>query len=166
MRYITFLVPLCFAVGCKEAERSAGRGVERDILDYRAEYPHMNSTIHYPDGSTYRPRYGDDQLEKAEMLLSTVYERPWTVSKVVGWYRDAEKPEVRAALLRVLAASRDERAIPLLGAALDDDELDVRVAATYGILDYFLETAVEGGTEAHMMAAHEWWVRWQSKQGK
>ncbi|MHC4192784.1 MAG: hypothetical protein ACYS8I_08975 [Planctomycetota bacterium] len=106
------------------------------------------------------------KLEKAEKLLSTKYERPWTVPRVIEWYRDAEQPKTRAALLRLLAASQDGRAIPILGAALDDSVVNVRIAATYGILDYFLGRAVEGGTEGHMMAAHEWWVQWKSKQEK
>jgi len=166
MRYMTLLVVLCFAVGCRDSEPDAGKGAETDILNYRAEHPHMNSTIHYPDGSTYRPRYGDMKLEKAEKLLSTKYERPWTVPKVIEWYRDAEQPKTRAALLSLLAASQDERAVPIIGAALDDSMLEVRVAATYGILDYFMETGVEGGTEQHVMAAHKWWVQWKSKQEK
>jgi HEAT repeat protein len=123
----------------------------------------MNSIIHYPDGSTHEPKYGDLILEKAERLLSSKYERPWTVSSVIQWYNMAEEREIRTALLRLLAASRDERAIPFLGAALGDNELDVRVAATYGILDYFMETAIQGGTEQHMMAARKWWQQRKSK---
>jgi hypothetical protein len=35
----------------------------------------------------------------------------------------------------------------------------------YGILDYFMETAVNGGTEQHMTAAHKWWQEWKEKHG-
>lgn len=166
MGRIIFITVLCLSVSCTTSGPKTVKEVDFDILEYISDNPHKASIIHYPDGSTYRPKYGDMRLEEAEKLLAEKYERPWTVAKVVQWYQGTNEPETRSAFLWLLAASRDERAIPYLGSALDDSALEVRIAATYGIMDYFMETAVQGGTEQHMMAAHKWWEERKSKYAR
>ncbi len=166
MRYVIFIAVLGLVIGCTAREPATKKEADVDILEYLSKHSHKVSIIHYSDGSTYKPKYGDINLEKAEELLAGKYERPWTVSKVAQWYQETKEPKTRAALLWLLAASRDERAVSYLGSALDDPALDVRIASAYGINDYFLDTAMPGGTEQLMIAAREWWQERKSKHKK
>ena len=130
---------------------------ERDILDFAAKNPRA-SQVQNPDGTRRTPKYGDYELEEAVEQLKN-YSQPFTVQKVISWYSEAKDAKIRTSLLRVLAVSRDPRAALVLGNSLKDDSLDVRVAATYGLMDYFMLTAISGGTEGHMAAAQEWWEK-------
>jgi len=130
---------------------------ERDILDFAAKNPRA-SQFQNPDKTWRTPKYGDYELEQAAEQLKS-YPQPFTVPKVISWYSKAKDAKIRASLLRVLAVSRDPRAALALGNSLKDDSLDVRVAATYGLMDYFMLTAISGGTEGHMLAAQEWWEK-------
>src|SRR6185503_7296904 len=109
---------------------------EPDILDFAAKHS-LNKSVQQPDGSWRIPKFGDDLLEQAVANLRA-YPRPWTVSKLLIWYRQAKGDQTRSRLLRVLAASRDPRAAIALGGALGDEKLEIRTAATYGLLDYFI----------------------------
>lgn len=105
-----------------------------------------------------RPAYGDLELEQAEIALKSKRPRPWTVSVLEAWFAEAKDEKVRAALVYVLAASRNASVLPLVGTALSDEQLHVRVAATHGVLTYWRrEPTAGGGTEQAMLAAREWW---------
>ena len=162
MRIIIFLALLFCIPGCiaNEDGQEAKTPVEEphDILEYVAKHPRGVSIVTLPDGSQYVAKYGDFDLEQAEKVLTGKYPRPWTVTKAIRWYRDAKDAKVRGALLRLLAASRDSRAVPILGAALDDPSLKVRASAMYALLDYFIGT-VEGSSEQHAEAARLWWKK-------
>ncbi len=146
----SFLICAC----ATQPDRPAGR-VEDDILKHAAERAPFHQTV----GPERRvPQYGNVKVEKAVETLSSHYEGPWTVPNVIQWYRDAKEPKTRAALLHVLAASCDSRAVPILGPALHDKVLDVRIAATYSLLDYFVKTVRGGGTEQQMEHARGWWT--------
>jgi hypothetical protein len=132
-------------------------GQERDILDFAAIKPRA-SQVKNLDGTWRTPKYGDYQLEQAVERLKD-YSQPFTVPKVISWYSEAKDEKIRASLLRVLATSRDPRAGLVLGSSLKDDSLDVRVAATYGVLDYFIDIIDNGGTDQHMIQAQEWWEK-------
>jgi len=92
------------------------------------------------------------------------------IAQKIHRYRAATNPEHRAALLKELAPSRDPRAAVVLGEALKDPVLALRVIATRGLLDYYLPALVEGGSEQQMEAALHWWkknearLRRQAKQ--
>ena len=128
---------------------------EADILGYAAGHP-LSVMVLGPDGTPRRPKYGDPTLLRAEKALKN-HAKPWTVKKVLSWYKEAGDGKTRAHLLRVLAASRNPKAAIELGRSLEDKNLDVRVAATYGLLDYFQTTLVSGGSESHMAFAAKWW---------
>jgi hypothetical protein len=68
--------------------------------------------------------------------------------------RDGQR---RADLLKQLAPSQDPRAAVLLGEALDDEDVRVRLAAAYGLLDNFMPHPIAGGTEQHIDAARAFW---------
>lgn len=127
---------------------------EPDILELAAKDP-FALEVSGPDGKLRTPRFGDPELERAEATFAIP--RPWTVSKILRRYRDSESIDERVLLLRVLAASRDPRAAVVLGETLTHDDLDLRVAATEGLCDYFLDLLVDGGLESQMHAAEEWW---------
>ena len=128
---------------------------ERDILDFAAKNP-RRSQVRNPEGTWRIPKYGDYRLEQAVEQLEN-YLQPFTVPKVTAWYFKAKDGKIRAALLRVLAVSRDPRAALVLGNSLKDDSLDVRIAATDGLMDYFLPSIAGGGTEQQMLAVQIWW---------
>src|SRR5262245_22902007 len=86
---------------------------ERDILDFATKNP-RGQQVQKPDGTWRTPKYGDYELEQAVELLKN-YSQPFTVRKVISWYSEAEDAKIRAALLRVLAVSRDPRAALVLG---------------------------------------------------
>jgi hypothetical protein len=135
----------------------AAFGQERDILDFAAANPRA-SQVRNPDGTWRTPKYGDYELERAAERLKD-YPPPFTVPRVISWFREAKDEKIRAALLRMLAASRDARAALVLGDNLKAESLDARVAATYGLLDYFIDYTIAGGTEQHMIQAQEWWEK-------
>ena len=115
------------------------------------------SGCHHSAGRAASKTNSSSRLGRAEEALKD-HAKPWTVRKVLAWYKQARDAKTRAHLLRVLAASRHPKAAIELGEALNDSELEVRVAATYGLLDYFWPTlAPTGGTEVHMAAAAKWW---------
>lgn len=126
-----------------------------DILAFAAKNPRI-SQVKNPDGTWRTPKYGDYELEQSVMQLEN-YTQPFTVPKVISWYSKSKDGKIRARLLRVLAASSDPQAAVVLGNSLKDSSLDVRVAATYALMDYFMLTVVSGGTEGHMIAAQAWW---------
>jgi hypothetical protein len=141
------------AVVCACAPKSPP---EPDILELAASNPRVTQ-VQAPDGTYRTPLYGDPDLERAESALHDI-PRPWTVSRMLKHYRDTRSVERKVLLLGVLAASRDPRAAVALGETLHDEELDLRVAATLGIVDYFFEDRFGGADLQGMMTdADEWW---------
>jgi hypothetical protein len=130
---------------------------ERDILDFAAKNPRA-SQVQNPDGTYRTPKYGDYELERAVEQLKN-YSQPFTVPKVIRWYRQAKDEKIRASLLRVLAASRDPRAALMLRKSMNEGSLDLRWAATYGLMDYFILFIVDGGTEQQIILVQEWWEK-------
>ncbi len=128
---------------------------ERDIIDFAAKNPRALK-VQNPDGTYRTPKYGDQYLEQAVERLKN-YSQPFTVSKVISWFSKAKDEKIRVALLRVLAVSRDPRGAIVLGNSLKDDSVDVRIAAAYGLMDYFLPSITDGGSEQQMIAVEEWW---------
>jgi hypothetical protein len=119
-----------------------------------------------------RPKYGDYDLERAEKTLEGRLLRPWTVKALMKHYAESSDPhpghsdwEARAALIYLLAASRRPEALPLVGDALHDESLDVYVAATMGILQYWYEGPVPGddNLEGMVPRARKWWSERKDK---
>jgi hypothetical protein len=139
---------------------------DSDVLEHLARFP-GGEVVARADGRQHHPRYGYSSLEAAETALAPSVPRPWTVAALRKAYAEAsaklrdaaEGVEARrAALVTLLAASRDEGALALVGAALDDASLEVRVAATWGILTWWRREGVPGGgLECAMDAAATWW---------
>ncbi len=134
---------------------------ERDILDFASKHSLMQQ-VKSPDGIYRTPKYGDYELEQAVEQLKD-YSQPLTVPKVISWYSEAKDEKIRVSLLRVLAASRDARAALVLGNLLKDDWLSIRVAATYGLKDYFIQSYLGRSTEDHMLAVQAWWEKNQER---
>ena len=66
-------------------------------------------------------------------------------------------------MVYVLAASRNVDVLPLVGAALSDEQLVVRVAATHGIRTYWdARPLTDGGTEQALELARSWWAAYQA----
>jgi hypothetical protein len=131
-----------------------------DVLGHLQRFP--GSEVVTTEGKKRYAKYGDFDLEQAELTLKGKRARPWTVEVLKTWYEktapDTGEEKTRAALVYLLAASRSASVLPIVGAALADDELDVRVAATYAILAYWDEEPIpEGGTEDAMLRAQAWW---------
>jgi hypothetical protein len=132
---------------------------EPDILEQAAAHPRGAESVEQADGSWVKSKYGDHRLAEAGTFLSTRYPRPWTVTQTLAWLQSATDDGTRVHLLRLLAASRDPRAALILGAAINSDSPDVRMAACYGLLDYFVTGGKEnGGTEQHITDAQEWFA--------
>ena len=140
-----------FSFGVTEAPA----GVHDDILDRARQRPPKQSRTG-DDGKPVFPKYGHFEVDAAASALAEI-PRPWTVKTMVRAYEREEDPKRKAHILWVLAASRDPRAAVILGPGLTDKALDVRVAATYGLMDFFMDRLVGGGTEQHMSAAQKWW---------
>jgi hypothetical protein len=126
---------------------------EIDIIGQAVAHPRHES-VKQPDGTFKESKYGDHKLAEAETFLSLSHPRPWTVAHAIEWFHKADDRS-RIHIIRLLAASRDPRAALVLGAAL---ESNVSLAAGEGLIDYFLPTAVCGGTEQQMEAAREWFA--------
>jgi hypothetical protein len=128
-----------------------------DLLGEIAKRPPRQSR-RSDDGNIIQPKYELFEVDAAVDALSDV-PRPWTVAEMIRLYEQEKDSTRKAHVLWILAASRDPRAGVILGEALTDDVLGIRIAATYGLLDIFLERLVSGGTESHMFAAQEWWKK-------
>lgn len=137
--------------------------LSEDILELVAKHP-LGVQVIGPDGSYKPAKFGDPKLARAVEHLKFIA-RPWTVSVITDRYLTSKgrDDQISADLLRVLAASRDLRAAAVLGPALYDSSLTIRVAATYGIMDYLMDMPVNGGTEQHMEAAKKWWQQQQQQ---
>jgi hypothetical protein len=145
----------------KPSSETDDNSQERDILDFADKNP-RKSQVQNPDGSWRIPKYGDYKLEQAVKELKN-YAQPFTVPKLIVWYTEAKDEKTRANLLRVLAASRDARAALVIGNSLKDESLDVRIAATDGLLDYFILYSIAGGSEQQMMFVQDWWEKNREK---
>lgn len=154
------------AIDKSDKVRQTGEPVsaqEQDILETVAKHP-LGAQVKAKDGSWKPAKYGDPKLAVAVEHLASI-PKPWTVLSITRNYHamKGKNDQLCAHLLRVLAASRDPRAATVLGPALSDGSLAIRVAATYGIMDYFMDHPVNGGTEQHMEAAQQWWQQQQTK---
>jgi hypothetical protein len=75
MRYIIFITALCLVSSCTVSKPETEKETDVDILEQLAKHPHKVSIIHYSDGSTYKPKYGDIKLEEAEKFLTGTYQK-------------------------------------------------------------------------------------------
>lgn len=125
---------------------------EEDILEILARHP-RNVLV-----NGHATKYGDPDIERAAATLKSV-PHPWTVSHFIHMFmmNSSGDSTKSAAILTVLASSREPRAAVVLASALDNASLDIRIAATYGLMNYFLDEPVSGGTEQHMEAVKHWW---------
>ena len=126
-----------------------------DILELATRHPpRMWRT---ENGQKVHPKYRHFEVDAAAEALADV-PRPWTVRSMIRFYEGETNYDRRAHALWILAVSEDPRAAVVLGEALDDEALQVRVAATYGLLDLIIRVGVVGGTESHMIAVQRWWA--------
>lgn len=99
-------------------------------------------------------RFGDPELDAAELALRDLLPRPWTVGRIVplfeasarlarspGNAEDASAAEEWSALMmhlgRILASSRDSRAAVALGLVLEGERLPAMCAIATAFWDYF-----------------------------
>jgi hypothetical protein len=89
-------------------------------------------------------RYYSCDVDRAEAFMTSRYPRPWTLAKVLGWYREATDPATKAHLAHVLGASRDPRAALALGEMIEStatmDMWDARFAAGEALEERFVPT--------------------------
>jgi hypothetical protein len=132
---------------------SAGGGSEGDILDIAARRGHSGSGA---------PR-ADARLDAAVKALADI-PRPWTVPSILELQAREADATRRAHQIALLAASADPRAGVRLGEALESDpSADVRVAATWGLIYYFVDKPFEGGSEQAAETARAWWRAHESE---
>ena len=131
---------------------------DQDIIEYAAIHPRGEETVKQIDGTYKKSSYGDYQLDEAVAFLSASHPRPWTVAEALHWFDSATDDESRVHTLRLLAASRDPKAALALHSATNSKSLKVRMAAYYGLADYFLPETENGGTEQIIQATQEWFV--------
>ena len=130
---------------------------EDDIIQQVASHPHGSAQAQQADGSMREVKYGDYGLEQAGIFLTGRYPHPWTVSKTLGWFREASDPTTRVHLLRVLAASRDPKAALVLGDCFHDPSLGID--ACEDMNEYFVvPQQVDGGSRSVIAAATKWFA--------
>ena len=130
------------------ASSGAPAAAEPGILDIAARRD--------PQGAARTPRHGDARLQAAVQALAGMAQ-PWTVAAVLSTYARERDPTRRAHLLALLAVSRDPRAALRLGEALGDPNVEVRTAATQGLVRYFVDPPRVGGSEQAAEAARAYW---------
>jgi len=164
MRMLISVFFVCLLLsGCTSAPPSSGSGStvsqwkQADILDKGQAYPFTQSRTE-ADGRVVHPTYASFDVDAAAAALADI-PRPWTGEKMTQIFQSTSDPKRKAQILWILAASLDPRAAVTLGEHLKDKSLDVRWVATYGLMDFFMDTPVSGGTEQHMQAAWEWWAK-------
>jgi hypothetical protein len=118
-----------------------------DILEYVAQKNPQHGR-YYPNGigehggQTTTCNYYSCDLDRAETFLTPKYPRPWTLEKVLGWFKDERDPEAGRHLAYLLGATRDPRAALALGESLQDDKrntlawFDARAAAHRELLNF------------------------------
>ncbi len=115
---------------------------KNDILEYVAEKNpgHGRSFpngVSENDGQTTICKYYSCNLDRAETYLSTKYPRPWTLEKVLGWFKDEREPEARRDLAYLLGATHDPRAALALGESLEDEKLKIQDMVGAGAAAYY-----------------------------
>ena len=116
-----------------------------DILDHVLEIAHgrHGRTRSGHDSSFKDCKYPNCALDRAEDFLNGRQPRPWTIGKVLRWYREATDPTTRLHWGVILGASRDPRAELALGETLESDrpaidEAHLRIMAGLAIDEYFV----------------------------
>jgi hypothetical protein len=118
-----------------------------DILEYVAnKNPQHGKSwpngLSESDAQTVTCKYYSCALDGAEAFLSSKYPRPWTIEKVLRWYKQATDPETRRHLVYLLGATRDARAALALGESVEDARLntlemfETRYAAHQELLNF------------------------------
>jgi hypothetical protein len=125
-----------------------------DLLDEIAKRP-PREFRKGKDGEVIRPKHQLFEIDKAVAALADV-PRPWTVEKMTDLYAYGNDPKRKAHILWILAASCDSRAALVLGHALNHSELDVRIAAVYGLMSFFSGGPYSGGTDSHGFTVQRW----------
>jgi hypothetical protein len=96
---------------------------DTDVLEYVAKKnPGHGKTGN--DGSWTTCKYYSCYLDRAEQFLSAKYPRPWTIEKVLAWYRESRDPEERKHLAYLLGTTSDPRAAMALGQSVEDEKLN------------------------------------------
>lgn len=118
-----------------------------DILEYVAK-TNPGHGSYWPnglgehDGQTTICKYYSCYLDWAEQFLTAKYPRPWTLEKVLAWYRESRDPATRKHLVYLLGATHDPRAALALGESVEDERLntldmfDARDAARRQLLNF------------------------------
>lgn len=132
-----------------------------DILTFAGSHPPYPGSYQQraaPGSELHDCLYYDCDVERAAEFLRDRYPRPYTVTKVIGWYEEAADEKTRVHLLFLLSASRDPRAALVLGAALRSPSLLVRGAAMNGLNWQFgaERCGAGGGFESSYDAAWDW----------
>ncbi len=129
-----------------------GHSAERDVFEVISANP-RHEEVRQPDGSMRVSKYGDSMIEEAAIKLSR-FPRPWTVSRMIEWFNAADDHQEKVLLIRLIAATRSERAADFLSDLFAVDTY--RFSAAYGLLEYHIAIAVTGGTEQHLKVVEDW----------
>ncbi len=83
-----------------------------------------------------------------------------TVPSLIRCYSSEKDDEIRAGLLRTMAAYRDPRIAIVFGKAISESgSIDVRLAAVNGLIFSYIGYVVDGGTEQNFEYANTWWLK-------
>lgn len=100
-------------------------------------------------------KYGDSKLVEAEGVLQMQFPRPWTVESTLQRLREeiSTDSEFAKYWIRILAASKDRRALNFLLDMLFEAPYELRSEAASAIGDYFTGVSIE--TVLRQWFAHE-----------
>jgi hypothetical protein len=131
-----------------------------DILDHVLRTTlYRHGTTKWSDGLGRICKYWDCRLDAAEDFLAPNYPRPWTISKVLTWYKQAANEETCVHLAHVLGASRDPRAALALAEAMSSSMyFKLRLTAASILESQFVPHACSrgGDTESDFRDSEEW----------
>jgi hypothetical protein len=174
MRALTIILLYVGLMGCNPSQQEATSATLRfnvrhpvldvevsrngDILEAAASYPDRTTSFRDSAGAMLAPKYGDPVLDRAADALSDIA-RPWTLGTILKAYEAETDLARRCHLLRAMAASRDPRMAIQLHDLLDDESLDIRMAALSGLWDHFVQVdgVWAGGTEQMFETEANWW---------
>jgi hypothetical protein len=133
-----------------------------DILNHVLDTaPGRHGEMQSPAGTWHLCKYPDCRLDTAEEFLATKYPRPWTIVKVLEWYRHSTDEKTRIHLARILGASRDPRAALALADAIDETSPDfafyyLRCEVAVILNEYFVPAFCGGDLESDFRNSKDW----------
>lgn len=151
------LALLISAGACSCAEEESARTRREPTLDFTtlSAAPAGRDVVDHLE----RWHVDDAAVTTSVQCIRGHVERPWTVERLAAARAAAADVQLRAALVYLLAASRDGIGLRVAGKALSDPDPEVAISAALGIKTYWIGPLPPNWSSEDLLAETESWWR-------